>query len=206
MGCGSGEGTAFLAQRPGVRLSGVDLSLQALKSARQEYRQALTALAQMDVENLAFSNQSFDAIISIEVIEHVSNPISYLKEANRVLKDDGLFMLTTPNQLRSSPNRESLWPEHLREYAPNRLFELLGNVFARVELWGEYIPIYERHPIRNLFRKLAPILKPRLPRWIRIRALHILQTAIKTNLEMEDVVFTKENIDDLPTIIALCRK
>ncbi len=206
MGCGTGEGTAFLARLSGVQVTGVDLSLQALKSAREGSGQDITRLAQMDVEHLAFSDRSFDGIISVEVIEHIANPMSYLGGAQRVLKDNGLFMLTTPNQLRSSPNRGSLWPEHLREYAPSQLIELLLKTFKQVELWGEYIPIYERHPVRNLFRKLAPVVKPRLPHWIRIRALHILQSAIKSTIEMDDVVFTKENINDLPTLVALCRK
>jgi hypothetical protein len=57
-----------------------------------------------------------------------------------------------------------------------------------------------------LFRRLAPIMKPILPRSLRIRALHILQTAIKPHIEFEDISFSKDNIEDMPTLVALCQK
>lgn len=206
LGCGAGEGTGYLADSPFTQIFGVDISFRALITARQEYGKRVTGFVQMDIEHLALPDQLFDAIISVEVIEHVSDPVAYLGEAYRVVKSSGEFMLTTPNKLRSSPNPGSLWPAHRREYTPDQLAELLHKFYDSVELWGEYVPIYEGHPVRKLFRKLAPVIKPYLPHWIRIRALPILQTAIKPNLQIEDVVFTQENIEDLPTLVAICRK
>lgn len=49
-----------------------------------------------DVERLSFPNESFDLIISNDVLEHVVNPMEALKEANRVLRPKGAVLMTVP--------------------------------------------------------------------------------------------------------------
>lgn len=49
-----------------------------------------------NVENLSFKDSSFDFILCLEVLEHVSNPHHALLEIRRVLKDDGLAVFSTP--------------------------------------------------------------------------------------------------------------
>lgn len=48
-------------------------------------------------ENIPFPDKSFDVVTLLEVIEHVKNPESALKEIHRVLKDDGLLVMSTPD-------------------------------------------------------------------------------------------------------------
>jgi len=206
LGCGVGDGTAFLSQQHGWHAVGVDIAPDAVYFARHQHGTSGVSFAQMDVQRLGFANGCFDSIVSVEVIEHIPNPDGYLAEAARVLRKGGLFMLTTPNRLRSSPTPNSLWPEHLREFNPHELTELLSTTFPQVELWGECIPLYEAHPLRKLVRKLAPFIKPLLPHWLRVRALPTLQTAIKADLSLQDVHFSQFNLKDLPTLVALCRK
>jgi len=49
-----------------------------------------------DIESLPFENDSIDAIICLEVLEHVKNPFKAADEIKRVLKPGGLLLLTTP--------------------------------------------------------------------------------------------------------------
>lgn len=204
LGCGVGEGTAFLRAYIGWQVVGVDLASEALIAAEQEYGASGAHFVQSDVRHLGFVAELFDAIISVEVIEHLTNPVPYLLEAARVLRTGGIFFLTTPNRLRSSPTPGSLWPEHVREYSPDELAALLQSVFPRVELWGETVPVYEAHLVRRLVRRLAPYVKPWLPGWLRIRALPMLQFAIKPDLQLDDVCFTQGNIEEMPTLVAVC--
>jgi len=44
-----------------------------------------------------FKNKSFDTIIAGETIEHLENPSAFLREAKKVLKDDGVLLISTPN-------------------------------------------------------------------------------------------------------------
>ena len=54
-------------------------------------------LVDLEIEKLPFSGESFDLVVSIEVIEHLWNTEQYLSEIKRVLKPGGYFICTTPN-------------------------------------------------------------------------------------------------------------
>jgi ubiquinone/menaquinone biosynthesis C-methylase UbiE len=206
LGCGAGEGTIYLAEDEESQVYGADLDHDALVYAQQLYQNQNAKFIQMNAEQIAFKGECFDGIISVEVIEHIPDPNAYLAEVCRILRKGGIFILTTPNKLRSSSTPGSLWPEHLREYTPEELRDLLKPVFHQVEMWGEEIPVYESHPLRRLVRRFAPVIKPILPHWVRIRALPALQTIIKSDIQMDEVKFTTSNIREMPTLVAICRK
>jgi len=50
-----------------------------------------------DIRNIPFADAEFDAVTAIEVIEHLPEPSVALHEIHRVLKKDGVFVVTTPN-------------------------------------------------------------------------------------------------------------
>jgi SAM-dependent methyltransferase len=88
IGCANGD---FLANDR-ENMIGVDLSKSLLKIARKRGFNVLYA----DVDNsLCFKDNSFDAVYSSHVVEHVNNPISFLKECYRVLKQEGLLVIIT---------------------------------------------------------------------------------------------------------------
>jgi SAM-dependent methyltransferase len=92
-GCGTG-GTTIELERFGD-VVGIDLAWEALRPARGR---GLSGLARASIESLPFSESTFDAATSFEVVYHlgVANDASALKEIRRVLKPDGLFMLRVP--------------------------------------------------------------------------------------------------------------
>ena len=54
-------------------------------------------------QEFPFENESFDVILASEIIEHLSNTDSFLKEMHRVLRVGGYTIISTPN-LSSWPN------------------------------------------------------------------------------------------------------
>lgn len=61
-------------------------------------------------ENLPFRDQSFDVVISLEVLEHVEDPAAVLREVCRILRIGGWFCLTCPNYLSfREPHYNVVW-------------------------------------------------------------------------------------------------
>lgn len=209
LGCGDGEGTGYLRNFCDWSVFSIDVAVEAIDHAHKVYSDKGEGLMlRMDARTLAFKECIFDGIISVEVIEHIENPDIYLSEASRVLQNEGIFILSTPNRIRTAPPKDkgSVWRAHVREYTPNELLEMTTRHFSHVELWGEQIPIYETNALRKIMGKFAPLFKKILPHYLRIRVLPALQYIIKPHLDIADVEFSLEKLQQAPTIVAVCKK
>lgn len=101
VGCGVGNGLIIFHERFGVSGVGVDVSQGMLDIARAklEGRDLPIQVHQMDGEHLPFDDDSFDAGISFEVLEHTPDPGQLLAELARVVKPGSVVVVTTPNTL-----------------------------------------------------------------------------------------------------------
>lgn len=204
-GCGAGQGAAYLSQNGACYVVGIDISPEAIAYARDLFPKDNLSFVVMDAHYLGFPDRTFDVVTSIEVIEHLQKPEQYVSEIRRVLKDEGVLVLSTPNKLISSPTPGTIWPYHIKEFYPDELYELLAQYFSCVEMWGMWIPIYDQHPVRRLMHWLAPLFKPILPRMLRVRALPTLQRLIKQDLDLGDISISRTDVAKKPTLIAVCR-
>jgi 2-polyprenyl-6-hydroxyphenyl methylase/3-demethylubiquinone-9 3-methyltransferase len=96
-GCGDGNFTASLAEA-GFQMFGVDLSEGGIALAQARYPAISFVRASVYDDFLtAFSIATpFDAIVSVEVIEHLYSPRTFIKRAHAALKPGGLLIVTTP--------------------------------------------------------------------------------------------------------------
>jgi SAM-dependent methyltransferase len=132
-GCGTGFGTAMLAERRPARLVGVDISPDALARARQ-LAPAADDLLQGDVRELPFEDSSFDVVVCFEVIEHVERQDDALDELRRVLRDTGCLLISSPNRDVYTPGN----PHHVHEYVPAELEAALRSRFENVALFRQH--------------------------------------------------------------------
>jgi SAM-dependent methyltransferase len=136
-GCGTGYGTARLADRC-AKITGIDISAEAVAHAGRKYRHnSLTFMAVAPVEErpLPFPNERFDVVLSFQVIEHVRDVSAYLSEINRVLRPGGLLVVATPDRSsRLLPLQKpwNMW--HIREYSDTALRNLIGMRFSNVTI------------------------------------------------------------------------
>ena len=123
VGCGEGYGTALLAAAASS-IVGVDYDALTIEHAAARYSQA--RFVRGNLAALPFESASFDALVTLQVIEHVWNHREFVAECLRVLRPGGLLVVTTPNRLTFSPGSDvPLNPFHTKEFTAAELRELL---------------------------------------------------------------------------------
>ena len=89
---GIGTGLSLLLYPPETRVTGIDLSSHMLEQAQvRKQRGALSqvALAEMDAEQMAFADNSFDKVVAMYVASVVPHPERLVQEMRRVCKPGG---------------------------------------------------------------------------------------------------------------------
>jgi ubiquinone/menaquinone biosynthesis C-methylase UbiE len=122
--CGTGYGTVILAEGGARSVTGIDLSSDAIDTAEKRLGDQGSVL-QGDVRELPFEDDSFDLIVCFETIEHVEDGPAVIGEFRRVLRPEGLLLISSPNP--------GVYPEgnehHVHEYSPEELAELVAATF-----------------------------------------------------------------------------
>lgn len=93
-GCGNGKLGSEIKQAVGAEVYGVDISSENCKKSSSEG--LITKEANLN-EKIPFEDKFFDAVFAGDIIEHLINPDQFLKEAKRVLKENGCLIIITPN-------------------------------------------------------------------------------------------------------------
>jgi 2-polyprenyl-3-methyl-5-hydroxy-6-metoxy-1,4-benzoquinol methylase len=122
-GCGEGYGTRLLVAGGATSVVGVDIDEQTVAHARERYGLDFRV---SDVAELPFEDASFDVIVCFETIEHVADAARVLAELRRVLANEGLLVVSTPNALEYMVENEF----HAREYSPAEFDRLLASHFS----------------------------------------------------------------------------
>ncbi len=130
--CGVGYGASILARVGARHVLGVDVSPEAIGEARARAGEVAEFIVG-DLHNIPCEDRSFDLVTCFETIEHVADPNRALAELRRVLRDDGILLL-------SSPNRDVYIPGnrfHVHEYTPDELEHGLSACFQHVRLYRQ---------------------------------------------------------------------
>ena len=142
LGCGVGNITISLASL-GYNMIGMDMSPANIDVAKfkQISRRDNLTFHVGDAENLGFDRERFDFVIFSEVMVYIKNPINVLNSINRVLKKDGILILTVTN----SHGPYSLIYYHFR----NRI---LCKIFPKIRP-SSYIQMFTLNEIKDLLKK-----------------------------------------------------
>jgi SAM-dependent methyltransferase len=133
IGCGTGYGTSELA-RSGLSAVGIDIAPEAVAYGRAHYGQPNLSFVAASATGLPFADSTFDLVTAFEVIEHLSEWRGLLAEAHRVLRPEGVFLVSTPNQLYYTESRgaEGPNPFHVHEFELAEFQSALAEFFPTV--------------------------------------------------------------------------
>ena len=135
--CGEGYGSALLA-RTAREVMGVDIADEAVAHARARYAGiGNLRFLQGDCTNLALPDASCDLVVSFETLEHVEAQERLIAGFARVLADDGILIVSSPDK-RTYTDLSGFRNEyHVRELYRDELLALLAPHFAHVHLYGQ---------------------------------------------------------------------
>jgi SAM-dependent methyltransferase len=83
-----------------------------------------------DMCQTKLQNNTYDGVVSVEVIEHILDDVKFVENISKVLKPTGWFLLTTPNGEKIANTN----PDHKRHYSKESLSILLENYFEDVRV------------------------------------------------------------------------
>lgn len=177
VGAGEGYFSRLMAER-GYRAEACDYQRDLFKLKDVPFHQANLG------EAIPLPDESFDAVVSIEVMEHIENHTRFVREMMRVLKKGGTIVLTTPNVLSIpsrwhyflygytdcaprplDPSREDYFMQHINPASlPEILFLLERFGGELVQLTTNRIRRSARVPMALLYPLLALALRGKLVR------------------------------------------
>jgi O-antigen biosynthesis protein len=144
IGCGEGYGSAFLARHAG-EVTGIDLDQATIDHAREKYA---------SVSNLSFEagkgeeirkpDHSVDLAVSFELLEHLDSDIQsgFLRNVQRVLKPDGLFIVSSPERNEYAATYQAKNEFHKHEMTLPELKTFLSGYFEHVHLYAQRVLSY----------------------------------------------------------------
>jgi 2-polyprenyl-6-hydroxyphenyl methylase/3-demethylubiquinone-9 3-methyltransferase len=88
-----------------------------------------------DIENLPFEDKDFDTVVLTETLEHLIHPRRGLEEVHRVLKDDGIMLVSVPNGVDRQPT-------HYNTFDIAALQGIMEDLFKTEELESDFGTIY----------------------------------------------------------------
>jgi SAM-dependent methyltransferase len=150
VGCGEGA-LLWAARQMGHEPHGCDLAEPAVQLARGLAGAENVHVGTIDI--LPYSPGTFDAVIALEVLEHLPDPRAFLERAAALLKLDGTLLLTMPNRYRvfavlkrALGKRHSSTdypPHHLTRWSAGALRKLLRKSFGTVGVGS--LPYHAAH-------------------------------------------------------------
>lgn len=230
IGCGNGYGSYHLSEYA-RSVTAIDMSKENIHYCANHYSKDNLRYMVTDGTNLPFHENSFDCVISFQVIEHIDpeNVTLYIEGIKKVLKDKGILILTTPNKkLRLLPFQKPWNEEHMVEYDKKSFEKLLSQYFTNFNIFGvvgskkilkielnrvkqSYFNVYIYRPLTKLAKKFWKTSKNnKTPTKTKISSKNELfsKEALKEELKqfsVDDFEIDKNCPEESLDIIAICR-
>lgn len=160
IGCGKGVFLNVLKEA-GKETHGLEPDSNAVKILEKNGHQAI----QGDIFTAKIADNSYDLVTMFQVIEHIDDHESLVREVYRILKPGGYFIAETPNLASlSAQNKKNCWvnldmPRHLIIHSPQSIKNLLQKENFQTQIYVRVSPsdikesFFLKHPVRSSFKR-----------------------------------------------------
>lgn len=187
LGCGEGRGIDIIL-RKSKSFTAIDKIKDVIEKLSLKYKDNVFISSNFpplsDIED-----NSFDTIISFQVIEHIQDDTQYISEIERILRPGGVALITTPN-IKMTLTRN---PWHVREYTSEELNNLCRKYFSQVDVLGisgntKVIEYYNQNleSVKKFKRLDIFNLEKNLPNFIYKIPYEFLNRINRNNLQSND--------------------
>jgi 2-polyprenyl-3-methyl-5-hydroxy-6-metoxy-1,4-benzoquinol methylase len=130
LGCGEGRGIDIILKES-KSFTAIDKIKDVIEKLSLKYRDSSFISSNFPPIS-EIEDNSFDTVISFQVIEHVKDDSQYISEIERILRPGGVALITTPN-IKMTLTRN---PWHVREYTSEELNNLCRRYFSQLDVLG----------------------------------------------------------------------
>ncbi|NIM05968.1 MAG: methyltransferase domain-containing protein, partial [Armatimonadetes bacterium] len=190
---GTGYGCYIIAGLENLRaVHGVELNERHLEYARLVYSHPKVTFHKGDVADLrrVFADfEPFDVIISMQTIEHLVSPWDFVESVSRLLKEDGIFLITTSTRTKTTHFPQDN-PFHVNEFGPEEYAALLSAHFREV-LYDSCLPGRE---VLDEASQLSGLSAEPFPMWYVVCKYPLVSKSRLEYLEKKTAFLTAMNV------------
>ncbi len=167
IGCGGGFLSNALAAE-GFAVTGIDNSKESLKVAQQYDLTKSVRYQEADAYHIPFPDASFEVITAMDFLEHVEDPELVIKEVQRLLKPNGIFIFHTFNRnilsyfviikmvewlVKNTPKNMHVLRLFIK---PAELEKMCANQGIQVQEFIGLKPVFSSIPLKNYRSGIVP--------------------------------------------------
>ena len=140
--CGTGYGSEILS-RHASSVIGIDIDKESIEYAKEFYSAKNIEYLAGDVEKIPLDSVKIDVAVSFETLEHLSEKKQekFLRELKRVLKNDGLLIISTPDKQHYSDDFTYANKYHEKEFRNNEFTNFLHSQFKYVKIYYQFFEV-----------------------------------------------------------------
>jgi len=128
--CGEGYGSALMSQYA-ERVTGIDIDPETISHSKAKYKFDNLDFKEGKAEMIPLANHSVDVVVSFETIEHHDKHLEMMQEIKRVLKPQGLLIISSPDRYVNSEILGVSNPFHVKELTLNEFHDLLKQHYSQ---------------------------------------------------------------------------
>jgi len=137
LACGEGYGVKILS-KSAKSVIGIEIDKKTTMHAKKKYRGKNIKFITSSITQIPIPGKHlFDVIVCFEAIEHIKEQKKIFEEVKRLLKKNGLFVISTPNKKIYTTEEKNSNPFHEKELSISEFRNLLKSFFSNVQIYGQ---------------------------------------------------------------------